>query len=1079
MVAPSSLRPTVDIGPTLKAVLEASEAAGLTPTQCDQLRSLIMEFVDIWHEAYATPSGCINPAYGFAHRIFMRPSVYPVTQARVRTSAAEDDFIVTTVRTLVAAGIVARMDTPWVQNCVITTKKGSTPQAPKFRFTVDMRAVNNHSDPSCVYPLPDLSKLLDRAAGYEFNSSVDIADAFWSLPLHADSVKYTGFHAGPLGVHVWLRMPQGLRDASSYWCQCFDQVLSGLEGTYSYLDDTLCRAKRWADHLCQLRALFERLRYSGLRARLAKSVFGHREILFGGFYVGVKGIRADHDKIAAILALPIPRDVKGLRSILGAVNVFRPLIDNMATMVAPLVAYTAKGAVLPAPDSWTPEMLASLKAVKHALTSAPVLRPVNFAIVPIYVTTDGSRTALAAFMSQYHDGNECPCRYASKACTPAQSRYSTVTELEVAAVVFAIDTFRYWLHARQWVLRTDHAALRWALTVRFDSATSSQAQRLQRWYLHISANMPQRIEFVRGCDNAVSDLLSRAAVERPLAAAVCACAARPSASPALFLPAQATRQSDIDSVPCAYCGDHLGFDNLCICEGCGICIHLRCVVPPRTTPPPGPWFCPACDPTHAAGLSELHDDDVCLPVSPTDPWLIPVLLRYLLSNNDPAELAALDDASRRAVRRYAGNLRIHAPTQWLQVRVTRRGLAESRWLLCPPPESRWGLVQMVHDQMGHAGVNACMAYMHTHWHWRGMRADIATVVRACDACQRRRLLVAEPPPLQEPAILGPFEGLHADTCGPFPYWDKPPKSPGEPPSGKCWVFVIIDYFTKVVEFAVLYGQEPHLYARALWDAWLSRYPSPRAITTDNATTFTREWTNLLSRLSILHVRSSAGHPAANGAAERLVGQFKTLVTKFCNDNPYNWRASLPTLRMALMHRVNGSTGQAPLAMLTCMEPRLPLPVGEVYARAVVPGVLASGMPAAYLPLGPIAASAEFSASNLVWGVDKAVFESIRRQFRRSAERLERRRAAAKARRRARCAERIQPGDYVLEILDSAPSALHAACRGPYKVARLIHRGAIAVLETGETAFRDSQLYLRHVTRLAKYYHKYSPPYPHT
>ena len=998
-------------------------------------------------------------------------------------SNAEEEFIVETVKTLADAGIVARMDTPWVQNCVITTKKGSTPTAPKFRFTVDMRAVNNNSDPSCVYPLPDLAKLLDRAAGYQYNSSCDIADAFWSVDCHPSSVPYTGFHT-PIGTYVWLRMPQGLRDASSYWCQCFEQVLSGLHDTYCYCDDTLARAKRWEEHLAQLRALFARLRAAGLRARLAKSVFGHPEVLFGGFYVGVNGIRADHDKIAAILALPLPTSVSELRSHLGMANVFRFMIPNLAAMLAPLNAYTGRGAVLPAPGAWTPAMLKAHANLKTALTTAPVLKPVDFSITPLYVTTDASRVALAAVLSQYHGGVEHPCRYASKLCTPQQARYATVTEIECAAGVFAVETFFYWLHGRAWVWRLDHAALQWALSVRFDASSTSQAQRLQRWYMFISAHMPIRIEYVKGSENAIADCLSRsaaAAAARPLAtaAAVCCCAARPGrpGPAAPYLPDNPTRQSDIDNVPCAYCGDAQGFDNICICSGCGLCAHLRCVVPPRTTPPPGDWFCPSCDPTHAIGLDELYDPNVCLPVSPSDPWVIPVLLRYVVTGRDPATLAGLDDASRRAVRRYAGNLRIHERTGWLQVRITRRGSAESRWLLCPAPEYRWGLIAMLHEGLGHAGINTCSDYMSKHWHWRGMRADIITVTRACDPCQRRRLLVAEHPPLQEPAILGPFEHCHLDTAGPLPYWDTPPPNKSTPPSGKCWVLVIKDYWTKVVEFAILYGKDPQLYARAFWDAWLSRYPLPRACSHDNGTEFAGAFTHLCARMGIEQVRISAGHASANGAAEVLCREIKALIVKAANDNPYNWRASLPTLRMSLMHRVNSATGQAPLAMLTCLEPRLPLPVGEVYARAAVCAVLPSGVPAPIASCGPSSPAAEIGASNLVWGVDKAVFASIRRQFQRSAAKLERRRAAAR-RKRGRKAECIQPGDLVLEILDSAPSALHAACRGPFEVVRLTHRGKAAVLRTGETAFRESQEYLRHISRLAKYYHKGSPPVPH-
>ncbi len=62
----------------------------------------------------------------------------------------------------------------------------------------------------------------------KFISSVDIASAFWQIPMHPDHAKFTGFIT-PKGKFEWLRMPFGLKNALSTFQRFMDEVLSECE----------------------------------------------------------------------------------------------------------------------------------------------------------------------------------------------------------------------------------------------------------------------------------------------------------------------------------------------------------------------------------------------------------------------------------------------------------------------------------------------------------------------------------------------------------------------------------------------------------------------------------------------------------------------------------------------------------------------------------------------------------------------------------------------------------------------------------------------------------------------------------
>ena len=123
---------------------------------------------------------------------------------------------------------------------------------------------------------------------------------------------------------------------------------------------------------------------------------------------------------------------------------------------------------------------------------------------------------------------------------------------------------------------------------------------------------------------------------------------------------------------------------------------------------------------------------------------------------------------------------------------------------------------------------------------------------------------------------------------------------------------MIDYFTKVAEFAAVYSKEPVQIAQVFYNFWICRYGFPGHVTSDNGRGFATDFGHMLARLGIEHITTSVRHPAANGAVERLVGSFKSILTKHVNDHLHSWLQSLPFVRMCYMQRVHRAMGVSPI-----------------------------------------------------------------------------------------------------------------------------------------------------------------------
>lgn len=1031
----------------------------LTDEQKQRLQALLDEFSDVFSTG-AEDLGCATLDTPVFHEILLQPGAEPVkTNRGMHTySRHELDFLSAQQEHLLPLGVIRPSTSAWVSAPVVVPKHDNT-----LRFCVDFRELNKvtMADP---YPLPSIEQMIQRMSKAKYFTCMDIVSAFWQVPMHPKHIQYTAFMS-PNGKFEWVRMPFGLKNASTTFQRFMNDALAGNDNAEGYVDDSFVFSETFDQHLLDLRDVLMRFRKANVKIKLPKCIFAALKIKCLGNIVSHGEVRPDPGKVMAITNIPPPRDPTGVRQFLGAASYYRNYIGKFAEIVAPMSDLTKKGTQF----VWTPECGQAMSDLKTAMSSDPCLRLADFS-QPFILTTDWSKIAIGAVLSQLdpETGEDHPIAFASRLLNRAERNYAP-TEGECLAIVWAIQKFKYYLHGRRFTVYTDHTALTWLHTNRFSNS------KLERWSMKLQ-EYDFVIKYKKGEDNAVADCLSRLVSPDQLDELSPEDYDIPglpfihhlvqyiahyalSTAPHLYgmsVPLQiisAKDRREMDGEPCEVCGLAKGFDNLTYCHSCQRCFHLRCLVPPRSLPPSGDWYCPACDPfadKSKGGLEELKMQNTPLSYHHLDPYEDETLLEYVRSDWDSNLVANLTYEKRRELLRRAQRLKPHPGLDgWLLV-LKESQKTTPRWLVCPPVEYRWDIIALVHDASGHAGINKTHHLLHMHYSWVGMKKDVAWFVTTCDACQRVKATHAPPLPLLPPEMHGPMQHVHIDLCGHF---YRLVEGVGKREKAqKLWIVCMVDYFTKVVEVVPITNKSALTLAQTFYYSWICRYGVPSRVTSDNGTEFSTHFTHLLSRLRVKHIHTSVNHPSANGAVERFNQTLKTMITKHYNEHPNNWVETLPHFRnayMSLPHTALG--GHCPYEMLYGCLPRLPSANRQMLLSSCV-------------------AACSLSFTQHIHQVQDRKHQlnqqaelCLQHQFHRNAE------ARQRLLQRRQLQTVLQPGDFVLEI-SPVHHPLQPGVRGPFRVVELRHQGQLALLETGEVLGREKQYMQRHASHLVPYYH---------
>ena len=420
-------------------------------------------------------------------------NTHPIKSVMFRQPYATQQTIQQHVDTMLKDRIVVPSDSPWSANVLIVRKKDGTE-----RPVIDYRKLNAVTRKD-AFPIPRTDDTLDAVAAATVSTTLDCLAGYWQVPMDPRDADKTAFSTTH-GHYEFAVMPFGLTNAPATFQRLMNRVFAGLLNNFVlvYIDDIVVFSKTTEQHFEHLQIVFDRLRKAGLRLKIKKCKLFQTQIDFLGHTVSAKGIQPDSSKVKAILEWPRPTTVKELQSFLGIINYYRRFIKDLAKIASPLYQLTKKGREY----TWTNECQSAFDTLRQALISEPIMRAPDMS-KPFILITDASKTGLGAVLSQVNelDGRDHAISYISRTLTAAERNYS-VTQLECLAVVWAVRTFRPYIHGQKFTIITDHSALRWLF------GQPNPSGRLARW---IESMMEHNytVEYRRGTANGNADALSR------------------------------------------------------------------------------------------------------------------------------------------------------------------------------------------------------------------------------------------------------------------------------------------------------------------------------------------------------------------------------------------------------------------------------------------------------------------------------------------------------------------------------------------------------------------------------------------
>lgn len=454
------------------------------------LSKILLQYVDVFQEPgkegcrvnvqHQIPTTCEKP-------IAKRPYRVPYHLRPVVEEHLAD---------MLNSGVIEPSTSPWSAPVVLVRKK-TTDGSLKYRFCTDFRALNEVTKVD-TYPLPLINETLENLGRSRYFTTLDLHSGYHQIPIAKEDQEKTGFTT--VGGHFeYKRMAFGLSGAPATFQRLMDNLLAKIKGTEClvYLDDVVVYSETIEEHAERLSHVLSVFKNANLKVNLKKCQFAQRSVNYLGHVVTATGVKPDPEKIQAVKNFPVPKNAKEIRSFLGLAGYYRRFVPEFAHVARPLTELTKKEVRF----QWGFEQQQAFHNLKSSLYSDSVLVFPDFS-KPFILATDASALALGAVLSQETEEGERPVAYASRQLNSAERNYST-TERELLAVVWATKQFRCYLLGRKFTLVTDHAALKWMLSLRDPSS------RLTRWALRL-AEFEYVVTHKPGKKHTNADALSRA-----------------------------------------------------------------------------------------------------------------------------------------------------------------------------------------------------------------------------------------------------------------------------------------------------------------------------------------------------------------------------------------------------------------------------------------------------------------------------------------------------------------------------------------------------------------------------------------
>jgi len=429
------------------------------------------------------------------HRIGVTPGARPRRAQPYRASHASRDVIAKQLQRQRDLRVIEPLSAKWAFPVVLVPNPDGT-----MLFCVDYRQ-SNEVTVRVVYPLPRMDDCMDFLGDAKVFSMLDCNSGFWQIPVADEDRDKTTFifHKG---AYRYIRSHLGLSNAPATFQRAIDMILGGLKwkSCLVYLEDIIVFSQSAGEHVEHLREVFTALRCAGVSLKAKKCHLFQEEVKYLGHILGRGELKFQDKNVRGLKEASPPRCEKDLRCFLGMCNVYWSFVKDYAQEARPLAAMTRSKR----PDrceTLSAETLGAFEELKRRLTEVPILalpRPQG----AYTLDTDASAGQVGAVLLQEQPSQSTrPVGFWSHSLNAAERNYST-TERECLAVAWESLLLRPFVEGTRFIVRTDHAALKWMLHM--DSAHG----RLARWRLQL-AEFDYVVQTRPGASHPAADTMSR------------------------------------------------------------------------------------------------------------------------------------------------------------------------------------------------------------------------------------------------------------------------------------------------------------------------------------------------------------------------------------------------------------------------------------------------------------------------------------------------------------------------------------------------------------------------------------------
>lgn len=830
------------------------------------------------------------------HKITVK-EVRPIKQNARRLPLNKREEASKEVSDMLNRGIIEPSSSPWASPVVLVKKKdGST------RFCIDYRRLNDVTLKDS-YPIPRIDDSLDTLGGSVWFSTLDLASGYWQVEMEEADKEKTAFvtHGG---LYQFKVLPFGLCNAPSTFERLMEKVLSGLQWQTClvYLDDIIIFGRSFEEHMARLGEVFQRLKGAGLKLSPKKCDLLKHKVHFLGHIVSSEGVATDLSKVADVKDWPRPNSVRDVRGFIGLCSYYRKFVKNFAQIARPLHHLTEKGQRF----SWSDECERAFQTLKNALSSSPVLAYPTQNDKYI-LDTDASNESMGAVLSQIQNGEELVIAYFSKSFSKAERRYC-VTRKELYAVVSAIKHFHHYLYGVEFLVRTDHSALRWLLNFKHPEG------QVARW-LELLGTYTFKIQHRAGTKHGNADALSRRPCDN------CRHCDR-------------VEEKEIDEVKKNEHELNQGDLNCFQVNKKGSTSERTEDKSATSDRTPGVL-------TRSQARRQVAAETVQGTVESghqsesvenlVDLWSVEEIKKAQREDDSIRQILDWKAVSEtRPVWSQISEKNQIVKTYWglWEVLSVKEGVLYRRWesdcgndiswKLVVPKTLRNDVMLQLHDNAtaGHLGVKKTLMRIQERFYWCGYHKDVESWCRQCDICNSRK----NPPkkrkaPMQRYVVGVPMERMAMDIMGPLPVTAR----------GNKYILCVADYFTKWTEAFAIPDQEAETVAKVFVEQFFTRFGVPLQLHTDQGRNFeSKLFKELSTLLGIDKTRTTAFHPQSDGMVERFNRTLEAMLSAVVSEDQRDWDEWLPHVTMAYRSSVHETTGESPSAMMLGREMNLPI-----------------------------------------------------------------------------------------------------------------------------------------------------------